>query len=64
MEDSIMEKDSEFITNQEAAHLLKVSMPVLKGYRDKGLPYYRAGKKILYRKAEIQQAIKKNGRAR
>lgn len=53
------EEKPDLIGRQDAAKLLKVNTVTLWRYmRDGKLPYYRAGRKLLFRKDEILAAIK------
>jgi len=51
-------KPSEYITRQEAARLLKISLVTLSGWNKKGLlKPYRLGNLIRYKKSEIDRAL-------
>lgn len=50
--------NEEFITSQEAAKLLKISIPTLRKYTQDGIiPHYRIGRRLLYMKHEVIAAI-------
>ena len=47
-----------FITNKEAAELLKVSLPTLRKYVQIGMiPHYRIGRQLRFKKSEVIDAI-------
>ena len=57
--------NDELLTDKEVANILKVSRRTLSEYRSNGtLPYYVLGGKVLYKRSEIEQALKReyNGR--
>jgi len=50
---------SELLNREEVAKMLKCNLVTLWRYmRDDKIPYYRAGRKLLFRKDEILSAIK------
>ena len=52
--------NDELLTDKEVAHILKVSRRTLSEYRSNGtLPYYVLGGKVLYKRSEIEQALKR-----
>jgi excisionase family DNA binding protein len=52
-------KQNKFLNNKEVALYLRATPKTLQNYRDKNLiPFYRIGKKIFYRKEEIDQALR------
>ncbi len=47
-----------YLTRQEAANLLQLSLPTLDGYCKRGfLPSYRIGKTIRFKESEIKQIV-------
>jgi len=52
-------EQSELIGREEVAKMLKCNLVTIWRYmRDDKLPYYRVGRKILFRKDEILESIK------
>ena len=52
--------DDEYMCDKEVAYMLKVSRRTLSEYRSNGtLPYYVLGGKVLYKRSEIEQALKR-----
>ena len=52
--------NDELLTDKEVANILKVSRRTLSEYRSNGtLPYYVLGGKVLYKRSEIEQALKR-----
>ena len=52
--------DDEYLCDKEVAYMLKVSRRTLSEYRSNGtLPYYVLGGKVLYKRREIEQALKR-----
>ena len=52
--------DDEHLCDKEVAYMLKVSRRTLSEYRSNGtLPYYVLGGKVLYKRSEIEQALKR-----
>lgn len=52
--------DDEYLCDKEVAYMLKVSRRTLNEYRSNGtLPYYVLGGKVLYKRSEIEQALKR-----
>ena len=52
--------DDEYLCDKEVAYMLKVSRRTLSEYRSNGtLPYYVLGGKVLYKRSEIEQALKR-----
>ena len=48
------------LCDKEVAYMLKVSRRTLSEYRSNGtLPYYVLGGKVLYKRSEIEQALKR-----
>lgn len=45
--------DNDVLSREEALKLLECSSPTLIKFQKDGLPYYRLGKKIYFRKSEI-----------
>lgn len=55
--------DNEFIDNREVSKLLKISIQTLNNWRKKGIvKSYNIGKRALYKKQEIIESVKSNGR--
>lgn len=55
-------KDAEFITRQEVAQLLKITLPTLHEWTKLGwLQSYKLGNRVLYKKQEVEQALHKVG---
>lgn len=55
-------KDAEFITRQEVAKLLKITLPTLHEWTKLGwLQSYKLGNRVLYKKQEVEQALHKVG---
>ena len=62
-----LQHDDEYLCDKEVAYMLKVSRRTLSEYRSNGtLPYYVLGGKVLYKRSEIEQALKReyNGKHR
>lgn len=54
---------SVWLDNEDVCRILKISKRTLQSYRDKGLiPYYHIGKKIYYKKSDIDQIIEMSKR--
>ena len=54
------QNDDEYLCDKEVAYMLKVSRRTLSEYRSNGtLPYYVLGGKVLYKRNEIEQALKR-----
>ncbi len=54
-----LQNDDEYLCDKEVAYMLKVSRRTLSEYRSNGtLPYYVLGGKVLYKRSEIEQALK------
>ena len=52
--------DDEYLCDKEVAYMLKVSRRTLSEYRSNGtLPYYVLGGKVLYKRSENEQALKR-----
>ena len=55
-----LQHDDEYLCDKEVAYMLKVSRRTLSEYRSNGtLPYYVLGGKVLYKRSEIEQALKR-----
>ena len=55
-----LQNDDEYLCDKEVAYMLKVSRRTLSEYRSNGtLPYYVLGGKVLYKRSEIEQALKR-----
>lgn len=55
-----LQNDDEYLCNKEVAYMLKVSRRTLSEYRSNGtLPYYVLGGKVIYKRSEIEQALKR-----
>ncbi len=51
-------KDEVFLTRKEASLKLNISLPTLNAYTKKGiLKGYRVGSRVLYRSAEVEEAL-------
>ncbi len=51
---------SEFITRQQAAKILQISLPTLLEYTKRGLiPMYRISTKVRYIKQEVEESVKR-----
>jgi excisionase family DNA binding protein len=51
-------KREEFLTSKETAKLLRITLPTLTDYCQRGLiPSYRIGRNIRYKKSEIEQFV-------
>jgi len=47
-----------YITREEAANILRITLPTLHSYTMKGkIKGYRIGRRILYKKNEIEQSV-------
>ena len=54
------QNDDEYLCDKEVAYMLKVSRRTLSEYRSNGtLPYYVLGGKVLYKRSEIEHALKR-----
>ena len=52
-------KSTEFITRQETARFLKISLPTLNSWTKTGLiPAYRIGNRVRYKLQEVEQSLK------
>ena len=59
-DDATLPNDDEYLCDKEVAYMLKVSRRTLSEYRSNGtLPYYVLGGKVLYKRSEIEQALKR-----
>ena len=55
-----LQNDDEYLCDKDVAYMLKVSRRTLSEYRSNGtLPYYVLGGKVLYKRSEIEQALKR-----
>lgn len=55
-------EQTEFITRQEVAELLKITLPTLHEWTKLGwLQSYKLGNRVLYKKQEVEQALHKVG---
>jgi len=53
-------EDTEYITRQETAEILRISLPTLNEYTKKGiLSGYRLGSRVRYKKNEVENALNK-----
>lgn len=52
---------SKWLTQEEAADYLGVSIPTIKNYRSKGLPFYKVGSLVRLKREEIDAWVE-NGR--
>jgi len=53
-------EDTEYITRQETAEILRISLPTLNEYTKQGiLSGYRLGSRVRYKKQEVEGALKK-----
>ena len=53
------QQEDEFLTREETAKILKISLPTLHSYSKKGiLQSHRIGRCIRYKKSEIIEAVK------
>jgi excisionase family DNA binding protein len=51
---------SEYITRNEVAKILKVSLPTLHDYTKQGwVNSYKIGTRVLYKKSEVQESLEK-----
>lgn len=53
------EKEEHF-TIEQLKHFLNCSKVTLHNYKKKGLPYYRIGRKLLFKKSEVLEFMRKN----
>jgi len=52
-------KSTEFITRQETARFLKISLNSLNDWTKKGfIPAYRIGNRVRYKRHEVEQSLK------
>src|SRR5437868_5998968 len=55
----IKEESPEYLTRKETAYLLKITLPTLHDWTKQGwLLSYRIGKRVLYKKNEVENAIR------
>lgn len=58
--ETTIQEDTEYITRQETAEILRISLPTLNEYTKKGiLPGYRLGSRVRYKKNEVENALKR-----
>ena len=51
----------DYLDQKEAAKFLRVSFPTIIRWKHEGkVPYYQEGRKILYKKSELLQVLRKN----
>ena len=56
----IKESDEIYFSQRETAKFLRISLPTIIAWKKSGrLPYYQHGRKILFKKSELLEAIKK-----
>ena len=59
LEQEIKESDEIYLSQQEAAKFLRVSQPTLIAWKKaRKIPYYQYGRKILFKKSEVLEAMK------
>lgn len=62
-EDGANQPKDEYLCDKDVSRLLKVSRRTLGEYRSNGtLPYYVLGRKVLYKRSEIEQVLKQGYR--
>jgi len=55
---SLQNSNSEFLTRQEVAKRLKISLPTLHDYSKRGIiPVFRIGNKVRYKLADIESSL-------
>lgn len=51
-------ENEEYLSRKEVAELLKISLPTLRKYcLDEQIPSYKLGKKVLFKRSEVEQAL-------
>jgi excisionase family DNA binding protein len=54
------EVDEIYLSQRETAKFLRISLPTLIAWKKSGkLPYYQNGRKILFKKSELLEALRK-----
>ena len=55
----VKESDEIYLSQQEAAKFLRVSMPTIIAWKKaRKIPFYQHGRKILFKKSEVLEAMK------
>ncbi len=53
--------EESFLTQRQAAKYLQITEPtIIKWKKENRIPYYQNGRRILYKKSELLQALRKN----
>jgi excisionase family DNA binding protein len=52
--------EEEYFTISQLSEFLNCSKVTLHNYKNRGLPYYRIGRKLLFKKSEVLDFMKKN----
>lgn len=56
----VKESDEIYLSQRETAKFLRVSLPTLIAWKKSGkLPYYQNGRKVLFKKSELLEAMRK-----
>lgn len=59
-QDQTTKEDTKYITRQETAEILRISLPTLNEYTKKGiLSGYRLGSRVRYKSNEVENALKR-----
>ncbi len=55
------EKENDFLDQQQAAKFLHISLPtIIRWKKEKKIPYYQEGRKVLFKKSELLKVLQKN----
>ena len=57
---NVVATQDDYLTQREAARFLKITLPTIIAWKkEKKIPYYQEGRKVLFRKSELLEAIQK-----
>lgn len=55
------ERANDFLDQQQAAKFLHISLPtIIRWKKEKKIPYYQEGRKVLFKKSELLKVLQKN----
>lgn len=58
---SLYEIKEDYLDQREAAKFLRISFPtIIRWKKEKKIPYYQEGRKVLFKKSELLQVLRKN----
>jgi excisionase family DNA binding protein len=55
------EQKEDYLDQREAAKFLRISFPtIIRWKKEKKIPYYQEGRKVLFKKSELLRVLKRN----